>query len=281
MPTNTPLKIAAFSEGNSGGNPAGVLITDRLPDPKQMLSIANDVGFSETAFAAPDGTDWTVRYYAPESEVAFCGHATIALGAALGERYGAGTYTLNISKATIPVRTYPTDFGWAAELQSPQTWSMPLDADLTTALLTLFGITAQDLDPRLPPTMGFAGNKHPLITLKDRSKLASMSYDFDAGLKLMQDHNLTTINLLFIKNETTFISRNAFAIGGVVEDPATGAAAAALGGALVDQNWTGFTQGSSITIHQGQDMGMPSTLKIRTNGNLGDGIFVSGTARNL
>ena len=76
-------KIAAFSDGDSGGNPAGVLIAEFLPDETEMQRIAAEVGFSETVFAAPLGDSWRVRYFSPESEVPFCGHATIALGAAL------------------------------------------------------------------------------------------------------------------------------------------------------------------------------------------------------
>ena len=49
------LRIAAFSDGNKGGNPAGVWIGDALPDASKMQAITADVGFSETAFAAPEG----------------------------------------------------------------------------------------------------------------------------------------------------------------------------------------------------------------------------------
>ena len=48
-----------------------------------MQRIAAEVGYSETAFAMRDGDRWRVRYFSPEAEVPFCGHATIALGAAL------------------------------------------------------------------------------------------------------------------------------------------------------------------------------------------------------
>ena len=74
------LKIAAFSDGGRGGNPAGVAIADALPPDAGMPRIAADAGFSETAFAAPlPGGGWRVRYFSPESEVPFCGHATLAL----------------------------------------------------------------------------------------------------------------------------------------------------------------------------------------------------------
>lgn len=48
------LHIGAFSDGNRGGNPAGVWIGDVLPDASKMQTIAADVGFSETAFAAAE-----------------------------------------------------------------------------------------------------------------------------------------------------------------------------------------------------------------------------------
>ncbi|PNA91198.1 PhzF family phenazine biosynthesis protein, partial [Pseudomonas sp. MPR-AND1B] len=58
----TVLRIAAFSDGNQGGNPAGVWIGEALPDAATMQAIATEVGFSETAFAAPAGEAWRVRY---------------------------------------------------------------------------------------------------------------------------------------------------------------------------------------------------------------------------
>jgi PhzF family phenazine biosynthesis protein len=76
-------RIAAFSQGTTGGNPAGVVLCEVLPPADRMLAIAAEVGYSETVFAAPSEDGWRVRYFAPEIEVPFCGHATIALGAAL------------------------------------------------------------------------------------------------------------------------------------------------------------------------------------------------------
>ena len=84
------LRIAAFSDGMQGGNPAGVWIGDTLPDEITMQNAAAEIGFSETVFAAPVDDKWRVRYFSPESEVPFCGHATIALGAALTLTCGNG-----------------------------------------------------------------------------------------------------------------------------------------------------------------------------------------------
>src|SRR6201999_2390763 len=81
-------RIAAFADGEVGGNPAGVVICDVLPDATAMQALAAEVGYSETVFAAPSDQDWRVRYFAPEVEVDFCGHATPALGAAPALRCG-------------------------------------------------------------------------------------------------------------------------------------------------------------------------------------------------
>jgi hypothetical protein len=94
-------RFAAFSEGPAGGNPAGVAILDTLPGATLMQAIAAEVGYSETAFAAPEGKAWRVRYFAPAPEVDFCGHATFALRAALERRFGAGAFALQLNRAAI------------------------------------------------------------------------------------------------------------------------------------------------------------------------------------
>ncbi|MVO15893.1 PhzF family phenazine biosynthesis protein [Parasedimentitalea huanghaiensis] len=276
-----PQRIAAFSNGQTGGNPAGVVIQDQLPTPKEMQTLAREIGYSETVFAAPIGDQWQVRYYSPEAEVAFCGHATIALGVALGETYHAGTFELNLSQGSISVSAAETPNGWTAELKSPETWSKPLDTALLAQLKSLFGLSDDQLDPRLPATLGFAGNQHAILALRNRADLKNMSYDFNTGLALMQEHDLTTISLLYVEADTVIVSRNAFAIGGVVEDPATGAAAAALGGALVDLNWPSLQGGGAFQIRQGEDMGQPSLLNVTVSGKSGDSVRVAGTARNI
>ena len=88
--TGTLLRLAAFTTDPSGGNPAGVWIGEVLPADGEMQRIAAEVGYSETAFLAPDGSGaagrFRVRYFSPLAEVPFCGHATIAGGVALAER---------------------------------------------------------------------------------------------------------------------------------------------------------------------------------------------------
>jgi PhzF family phenazine biosynthesis protein len=271
-------RIAAFALGDMGGNPAGVVIEDQLPPRDEMQKIAKEVGFSETAFAAPEAGGWQVRYFAPESEVPFCGHATIALGCALGQRFGAGLYVLNLARAQISVSAQLQAGGWQATLRSPPTWSRALPATLLDELLLHFGLRESDLDPAIPPRVAHGGATHAILALNSRAKLAAMSYDFSAVQDLMRREGFdATISLIFRESADVFFSRNAFAIGGVVEDPATGAAAAALGGMLVDLG----RGAGSFTIRQGEDMGMPSLLQVSVTGVAGDPVQVSGGARWL
>lgn len=270
-------RIAAFALGGAGGNPAGVVIGAELPAPAEMQRVAREVGYSETAFAAPEGAGWQVRYFAPEGEVAFCGHATIALGAALGRRFGAGIYPLQLSQARITVEAMQGPEGWQAALASPPTHSRAMPQALRDALLAGFGLTEADLDPSLPPSLANAGVTHGVLALASRSTLAAMEYDFDPMRALMLRKGLTTISLLWRESAGVIVSRNAFASGGVVEDPATGAAAAALAGLLRD-----LGQGTGhFTIRQGEDMGAPSLLEVSAGPEAGGSVRVAGLARWL
>jgi PhzF family phenazine biosynthesis protein len=270
------MRIAAFSDGEQGGNPAGVWIGDALPDADTMQRIAAEVGFSETAFAAPLGGGWRVRYFSPETEVPFCGHATIALGAALALRNGDGDFPLSLNAAQITVRGRREGATIAATLRSPPTRSGDVDDALLARALALFGLTRADLDPRLIPAQIHAGADHLLLALRSRERLAAMHYDLEQGRALMRDAGWITIALVWVENPGVFHARNAFASGGVFEDPATGAAGAALGGYLRDADWP---HGGAIEIVQGEDMGMRSLLHVAIAGPAGTPIEVSGTAR--
>lgn len=270
------LRIAAFSDGEKGGNPAGVWLGEALPDAETMQRIAADVGFSETAFAAPLADGWRVRYFSPQTEVPFCGHATIALGAALALRHGDGEYALTLNQAQVHVRGRRDGATVAASLRSPPTRSAPVDDALLAGALDLFGFTRADLDPRLLPAQIHGGADHLLLVLRSREKLAAMHYDLEQGRALMRDAGWITIALVWVENPGRFHARNAFASGGVYEDPATGAAAAALAGYLRDTNWP---QGGAIEIVQGEDMGMRSLIQVTVAGAAGSPVEVSGTAR--
>ncbi|ATP09563.1 PhzF family phenazine biosynthesis protein [Aeromonas salmonicida] len=285
--------IAAFSDGLQGGNPAGVWIGASLPGAHEMQHIAAEVGFSETAFAAPMSTplpqgaqvveptaelrEWRVRYFSPEAEVPFCGHATIALGVALARRFGEGEYGLHLNQAVIKVSGWLDGEGhWQAALQSPPTHSKPAPAELVATALDLFGYTPADLDPRIPPALIHGGADHLVLALNSRAALAAMEYELEQGRTLMRREGLVTILLAHAAREQLFHTRNPFAYGGVYEDPATGAATAAFAGYLRDIHWP---HGGIIDLFQGEDMGMASHLHAEIPAEPGSSIRVFGRAR--
>lgn len=271
-------KIASFSDGEQGGNPAGVAFYTELPSADIMQKIAFDVGFSETAFASPlEGeNNWRVRYFSPESEVPFCGHATIALGAALARREGAGVYNLTLNEASISVEGAASGIGFSSALQSPPTTSTPLGDEDVTASLALFGLEHEQLDLSIPPAKIHGGADHYMLALKSRDDLAAMNYDLNDGRSFMDERGLITIMLVYKEHNRKFHTRNAFASGGVFEDPATGAASAAFAGYLRDISWP---HESNFQIIQGEDMGMRSIINVDLSDEKGASIRVSGSAR--
>jgi len=274
-------RIAAFSTNGEGGNPAGVVLLDVAATEADMQRVAAEVGFSETAFAVPiEGADraWRVRYFAPESEVSFCGHATIALGTALGQRDGPGTYNLELNNASITVDATTSAEGMAATLASPPTNSRSITNEEAQDAMALLSLTEDDLDDRLPPARIHGGADHLMFALRDRARLAAMAYDLDQGRDTMRSHNLVTIMLVHIDDDQNFSARNAFASGGVLEDPATGAAAAAFAGYLRDRDWP---HAGSFTIRQGEDMGIPSVINVELSNEAGSSVMVSGNARTM
>jgi len=273
------LRLSAFSQNGQGGNPAGVAFCDVMPSDAEMMKIAKEVGYSETAFLVKQADGWRVRYFAPELEVPFCGHATIALGAALGEQFGEGEYKLTLNNSEISVRAEKSDDGkFSATLYSPETFSEDAPKEFVDEIMAGVHLNPEDLNPAFPIRFASGGAKHLILVVKERKTLADMKYDFDKVRALMMEQNLITISLLWQESDSVFHSRNAFAAGGVYEDPATGAAAAALAGYLRDVHWKGK---STFTILQGEDMGVPSRLRVRFSPKVGESVAVSGEVRHI
>lgn len=119
---------------------------------------------------------------------------------------------------------------------------------------------------------------HPILALRDRSRLGAISYDFARGEALAQRERFCTFALVHAETPQLFHARNPFPFGGVYEDPATGAAAAALAGYLRELSWTAA---APIVIRQGEDMGVPCSLQVDLDGARGAPVRVSGSVRSI
>jgi PhzF family phenazine biosynthesis protein len=270
------LRYAAFTTDPAGGNPAGVVLDPTDLDAAAMQAIAAEVGYSETAFVtdAGDGT-YDVRYFAPTSEVPFCGHATIATAVALAERGAPPQLAFRTRAGEVTVTTGVVDGQSTATLTSVTPYVELVEDATVEETLVALGWTLDDLDPALPPLTAFAGARHLVLAVSTRERLASLDYDFDQLLTVMQGHRWTTLQLVWRENATTHHVRDPFPVGGVVEDPATGAAAAAYGAYL--RSLGAVELPAILTLHQGDDLGRPSLLLVGVPAGDG-GISVTGTA---
>jgi PhzF family phenazine biosynthesis protein len=275
-------RLAAFTDRPEGGNPAGVVITDDPLPATAMLAIAAEVGYSETAFLVPeehgDRRRYATRYFSPEAEVSFCGHATIAAGVLLGTTIRPDTYVLATGQGPVSVVVRPTDGALTATLTSVRPRIDDAADDLVEEALGALAWSRAQLAPGWVPAVAYAGARHLILMVATRERLAGVDYDFARLRAAMAAHDLTTVALLYREHATRFHARNLFPPGGVTEDPATGAAAAAFGAYLRDRG--AVDPPAAIEVEQGVDMGRPSRLRVDIPP--GDaGIDVSGTAVTL
>jgi PhzF family phenazine biosynthesis protein len=136
----------------------------------------------------------------------------------------------------------------------------------------------EQLDPRYPAHAAFGGMEHLILAVRDREVLADLDYDYEALNAIMTERDWITLQLIWSQTPTLFHARDPFPPGGVVEDPATGAAAAALGGYLRDLNL--IEPDASVTVLQGVDHGTPSRLLVEPDPS-STRVRVTGSANRL
>ncbi|MEU0298558.1 PhzF family phenazine biosynthesis isomerase [Streptomyces sp. NPDC006175] len=274
------LRYTAFSADPGGGNPAGVVLDASGLDDAAMLAVAAELGYSESAFlTSPDGRGgYTVRYFSPKAEVPFCGHATVAAALALAERDGPGDLVFSTPAGPVPVTVTREGDELRATLTSVEPHTTDAAPEDVAEALAALDWPAAELDAALPARIAYAGARHLVLAAATRERLAHLSYDFARLEALMRRLDLTTVQLVWRESATVFHVRDPFPVGGVVEDPATGAAAAAFGAYARELGLV--PHDAVLTLHQGADMGRPGTLTVELRP--GDArIRVSGTGTRI
>ena len=174
----------------------------------------------------------------------------------------------------MPVTVRTRDGIREASLLSVAPRHIPATDALVAEALSALGWNPSDLDDAIPPARAYAGAWHLVLAITQAHRLAQLNYDFERLRVLMLRDGLTTLQLIWRERSDVFHARNPFPVGGVVEDPATGAAAAALGGYLRDAKL--IVTPTTILIRQGEVMGRPSRLTVEIPAT--GGIIVTGTA---
>lgn len=272
------LRYRAFAEHPHGGNPAGIVLLAGGKTDAEMQHVAAAVAYAETAFVtAEDGDSFDVRYFSPVGEVPFCGHATIALGVALADKRGPGDRVFRTRSGPVSVETGRTDEGgFLATLTSVQPHiSVPAPGDLSAAM-EMLNWEVSDLHPQLPPRVAYAGSHHLILVAGQERRLDRLDYDYDRLKSLMNRLGWITIELVWPSAwPLEHRVRGVFPAAPVLEDPATGAAAAAYGAYL--RHLRAIDPPYRLILTQGEAIGMPCTLYVSVPTRDG-GIRVSGRA---
>jgi len=275
------LRYTAFADDPAGGNPAGVVLDASALDDTAMQAIATEVDYSETAFVTGrDGDLRTVRYFSPISEVPFCGHATIATAVAIAEREGPGIVRFATPVGEISIETRDDGNGLRAAFTSPDTDLAHFPEFALDALLELIGVDRVHLDERYPPRIATAGGRHPVIVIADANVFDDFRFDPGAMRAFIdaQGWPLTIAVLHRVSDAADgalhFEARNIFPVGRITEDPATGSAAAAVGGYL--RGLGAVHPPARVVIEQGRHVGRPGRLIVDIPEQ--GGIVVSGRA---
>ncbi|MER7625602.1 PhzF family phenazine biosynthesis protein [Streptomyces sp. NPDC126503] len=234
--------VDAFTDQPFSGNPAGVLLLESFPEDDWLRAVAAEVNLSETAFAHPlpagGEADWALRWFTPTTEVAMCGHATLA--------------TAHVLRATGrtdgPVRfaTRSGVLGATAEDDGSITMDFP------TSSLT--PVAAPDGLARALGAEVVAVHDTPahvgdlLVELRDEAAVRDLVPDL-AALKGMSSRGIiATAPAERPDAGYDFVSRCFFPAIGIAEDPVTGSAHTALApywsARLGREDLTGFQGGA-------------------------------------
>jgi trans-2,3-dihydro-3-hydroxyanthranilate isomerase len=265
-----------FTDRKLAGNPLAVIFDgDDLSD-DAMQAIAKELNLSETVFVqASDNPAYAarIRIFTPGRELPFAGHPTVGTAIALAERTHQGmTIDLvsvleeNVGPVRCAVRLSEGKASFA-EFDLPrksQQINMPLDRIGIGKALSLK--TSEIGFENHVPSLWTAGVPFLLVPVRDVGVAERLDFDpqlWEATVPFV-DGALASAYIYCrggVSHAARFHARM-FASGmGIVEDPATGSAAAALSGAI--HHFDRLTDGHhDVMIEQGVEMGRPSFIHL-------------------
>ncbi|MDX7987718.1 PhzF family phenazine biosynthesis protein [Xenorhabdus sp. 12] len=250
--------VNSFTRNNSGGNPAGVVLNPPDLSDAQKIAIAQQVGFSETAFVyAGEDTDFKVDFFTPEGEVDFCGHATLAVFFTLAslDLLAPGYYTQKTKAGILNVAVSPHNV--VMEQPLPITRKGPDVEDIAIALgvhrevITRTGLPIEIISTGLPDI---------LIPVQP-GQLDTLRPDYEAIANLSRTFGTIGFHVFELSRDASITAhcRNFAPLYGINEESATGSASGALGCYLVNHVLPGE---SHFLLEQGRAMGCSSLIQV-------------------
>lgn len=279
--------LDVFTDTAYGGNPLAVLLEAEGLTETQMQRIAREFNLSETVFIRPPrnrGETHRLRIFTPLRELPFAGHPTVGAALALAEEgwpddefvFGEGIGPVRVSLRRHKQRR--SAWLWAAKL--PEIGPAPPPVDALAALVSLR--PTDILAGAWGPAAVTAGVPYVVIPVRDAATLARVELDLNRWREILKDwwsDQVYVVAPLDGPGSTRYRVRMFAPSLGVLEDPATGAAATAFPGWLVPR--LGAKDGVlTLTIEQGIEMGRPATImvEIELSGGLITVVRVGGTA---
>ena len=202
------FQIDAFTTRPFAGNPAAVMLFARFPEDAVLQKIAAENNLSETAFLVPDGSDYRLRWFTPNTEVPLCGHATLASAAVVIERLEPQRNTVVFHSASGPLTVSRTQAGYLMDFPSRPSEQVSTSPALAAAL-------------HIDPLEVFVNEFNYLALLESEQVLRDLAPDMLALASLNRPGVIVTA----LGNESyDFVSRYFAPAKGIPEDPVTGAA---------------------------------------------------------
>jgi trans-2,3-dihydro-3-hydroxyanthranilate isomerase len=274
MPILSYHIVNVFTRGDDlfSGNPLCVFEDGGALDAPQMLALARQFNLSETAFILPsEHASARVRIFTPLQELPFAGHPTLGTAQvcrALG--LGGDALTLETKAGIIPVRAQGRR--WTFEANAP-VWR---EVESRALVAHLLGLGPADMAER--PLWVNAGKEQLVVPLVDAQAVRRAVVRPDLLRSFLSSDGMSMAYVFAPDGPGRFVARFFFAAvgSGVLEDPATGSAAANFGGWWLA---TAHEVPAVVEISQGEEVGRPSTLHVRVDGERR--IFVSGEVIEL
>jgi trans-2,3-dihydro-3-hydroxyanthranilate isomerase len=248
-----------FTDTPLTGNGLAVFTDARDIPEEQLQPLARELNLSETVYVYPadEGGEAhvRVRIFTPGSELDFAGHPVLGTAFVLGGPLQLEEIRLLTGRGVVPVRLEREGarivFG---RMSQPLPSSQPYEHE--RELLEALGVER----PELPVLVYDNGIRHAFVGLASVDDVTGLDPDMTALAKLTG-----YVGAVVFAGEGSRWRVRMFAPGdGITEDPATGSAAGPLGVHLARHGRIAW--GDEIEIDQGVEMGRPSKLYARVEG---------------
>jgi len=261
-------QINSFAKVTGGGNPAAVVLDADSLSKERMLFIAEEIGFSETAFVMKSNkADIKVRYFTPVREVDLCGHATIAVFSLLRDLgiLKKGHYKLETSNEILGIDI--SDENVMMEMSKPRFYEFADPKEVADSL----NIGVEDLVAENLPQFVSTGLKDLIIPIRTKAILDKLNPDFDKIIELSDRYGAEGYHLFTLNDHRiTAYTRNFAPTLGIMEESATGTASGALAAYLFTYDLMHKEELESIVFRQGEVLGRPSEINVKLEAEKGE-----------